>query len=37
MRTIGLITLIVWWMDHRYPVSEQGMDEQFHRLIAGLR
>jgi len=32
-----LITLIVWWTDHHYPVSESAMDEQFHRLIAGLR
>ena len=32
-----LITLIVWWMDHHYPVAEHKMDEQFHRLIAGLR
>lgn len=32
-----LITLMVWWMDHHYPAAEQAMDEQFHRLIAGLR
>jgi AcrR family transcriptional regulator len=32
-----LMTLIVWWMDHHYPVAEREMDSQFHRLIAGLR
>jgi AcrR family transcriptional regulator len=32
-----LMTLIVWWMDHHYPVAEHEMDRQFHRLIAGLR
>jgi AcrR family transcriptional regulator len=32
-----LMTLIVWWMDHHYPVAEHEMDKQFHRLIAGLR
>ena len=32
-----LMTLIVWWMDHHYPVAEQEMDQQFHQLIAGLR
>jgi AcrR family transcriptional regulator len=32
-----LITLILWWMDHHYSVAEQEMDQQFHRLIAGLR
>jgi AcrR family transcriptional regulator len=32
-----LMTLIVWWMDHHYPVTEQDLDKQFHRLIAGLR
>lgn len=32
-----LVTLIVWWMDHHYSISEREMDQQFHRLIAGLR
>jgi AcrR family transcriptional regulator len=32
-----LMTLMVWWMDHHYPVAEHEMDKQFHRLIAGLR
>jgi AcrR family transcriptional regulator len=32
-----LMTLIVWWMDHHYPLAEHEMDRQFHRLIAGLR
>jgi AcrR family transcriptional regulator len=32
-----LITLIVWWMDHHYSVTEREMDQQFHQLIAGLR
>lgn len=31
-----LVTLIAWWTDHHYPVPEQEMDEQFHRLIIGL-
>jgi hypothetical protein len=31
------MTLIVWWMDHHYPLAEHEMDRQFHRLIAGLR
>lgn len=32
-----LMTLIVWWMDHHYSITEHEMDQQFHRLIAGLR
>jgi AcrR family transcriptional regulator len=32
-----LMTLMVWWMDHHYAIAEHEMDQQFHRLIAGLR
>jgi AcrR family transcriptional regulator len=32
-----LMTLLVWWIDHHYPVAEHEMDQQFHRLIVGLR
>jgi AcrR family transcriptional regulator len=32
-----LITLMVWWMDHHFPIAESAMDEQFHRMIAGLK
>jgi AcrR family transcriptional regulator len=31
-----LMTLMVWWMDHHYPLAEHEMERQFHRLIAGL-
>lgn len=31
-----LMTLMVWWMDHHYPLSEHEMEKQFQRLIAGL-
>lgn len=31
-----LITLMTWWMDHHYPIAENEMDAQFHRLIEGL-
>jgi AcrR family transcriptional regulator len=32
-----LVTLLMWWMDHHYSIAEREMDQQFHRLIAGLR
>jgi AcrR family transcriptional regulator len=31
-----LMTLMVWWMDHHYPLAEDAMEKQFQRLIAGL-
>jgi AcrR family transcriptional regulator len=31
-----LMTLVVWWMDHHYPLAEHEMEKQFQRLIAGL-
>jgi AcrR family transcriptional regulator len=31
-----LMTLLVWWMDHHYPLPENEMEKQFQRLIAGL-
>lgn len=31
-----LMTLMVWWMDHHYPLAEEEMEKQFHRLIVGL-
>lgn len=31
-----LMTLIDWWMQHHYPLAEHDMEDQFHRLIAGI-
>jgi hypothetical protein len=31
-----LMTLMVWWMDHHYPLGADEMEKQFQRLIAGL-
>ena len=31
-----LMTLLVWWMDHHYPLPECEMEKQFQRLVAGL-
>ena len=31
-----LLTLLVWWMDHHFPLTEREMEQQFQRLIAGL-
>lgn len=31
---IGLLT---WWLDHGYPLEPQAMEDNFHRLLAGLR
>jgi AcrR family transcriptional regulator len=31
-----LMTLMTWWMDHHYPLTEDAMERQFQRLIAGL-
>jgi AcrR family transcriptional regulator len=31
-----LMTLMNWWMDHHYPLTEEAMEAQFQRLIAGL-
>jgi AcrR family transcriptional regulator len=31
-----LMTLMAWWIDHHYPLAEDAMERQFHRLIAGL-
>ena len=32
-----IITLLTWWMEHHCPCDAQRMEEQFNRLIAGLR
>jgi AcrR family transcriptional regulator len=32
-----LMTLIVWSMDHHFPLADHEMEDQFQRLIAGLR
>jgi AcrR family transcriptional regulator len=31
-----LMTLMFWWMDHHYPLTEDAMERHFQRLIAGL-
>ncbi len=31
-----LVTLMVWWMDHHYPLTTQEMEKQFHLLTAGI-
>jgi len=31
-----LMTLMFWWMDHHYPLTEEAMERQFQRLVAGL-
>jgi len=31
-----LMTLMVWWIDHHYPLAEHEMEKQFQHLIAGL-
>jgi AcrR family transcriptional regulator len=31
-----LMTLLMWWMDHHYPLTEQEMEKLYQRLIAGL-
>jgi AcrR family transcriptional regulator len=31
-----LMTLMVWWMEHHYPLSEQDMEQKFQHLIAGI-
>jgi AcrR family transcriptional regulator len=31
------MTLMVWWMDHHYPLPAWKMEEQWNRLVAGLR
>lgn len=31
------INLLTWWLDHGYPLEPQAMEDNFHRLLAGLR
>ncbi len=31
-----LVTLMVWWMDHHYPIAEHEMERHFQHLIAGI-
>lgn len=31
-----LMTLMVWWMDHHFPLVEHEMERQFQKLIAGI-
>ncbi len=31
-----LVTLMVWWMDHHYPLAEHEMERHFQHLIAGI-
>lgn len=31
-----LMTLMVWWMDHHYPLTTQEMEKHFHLLTAGI-
>ena len=31
-----LITLMVWWMDHHFPVAGREMETHYHRLIAAV-
>ena len=31
-----LMTLLMWWIDHHYPLAADEMEKQFQRLIAGL-
>lgn len=32
-----IINLLKWWLDHHQPMTAAELDEQFHRMIAGLR
>jgi AcrR family transcriptional regulator len=32
-----VINLLTWWLDHHQPMSAAELDEQFHRMIKGLR
>ena len=32
-----IMTLLVWWLDHHYPIDSQRMEDHFHRLTMGLR
>jgi AcrR family transcriptional regulator len=32
-----VVQLLAWWMDHHCPAKPVTMEEDFHRLIAGLR
>jgi AcrR family transcriptional regulator len=32
-----LMTLMAWWIERHYPLSEHEMERQYQRLIAGLR
>jgi hypothetical protein len=31
-----LITLMVWWIDHHFPIVEHEMEKHYQRLIAGI-
>ena len=33
----SVITLMTWWLDHHCPHTPQEMEEQWGRLVAGLR
>ncbi len=32
-----LMTLLMWWLDHHQPIDAAQMEEQWGRLVAGLR
>jgi AcrR family transcriptional regulator len=32
-----IMTLLVWWLDHHYPLDSQRMEDHFHHLTNGLR
>lgn len=31
------MTLLIWWVDHHYPMEARELDAHFHRLIANVR
>lgn len=31
-----LLTLLAWWMEHHFPLTERELEQQYQRLIAGL-
>jgi AcrR family transcriptional regulator len=32
-----IVQLLAWWMDHHCPSAPESVEQDFHRLIAGLR
>jgi AcrR family transcriptional regulator len=32
-----MLNLLMWWMEHGYPIEPRAMEENFHRLIDGQR